>query len=160
VPVGEQTIDTHRSEVQALTKAKAAMMQLNSCQPLSIIVLAGRPNWFEIGSLPTTLAVIGLLILTISPLTSAPGATFPARLAKWILVLISTWLLIAEAIFIFGSPLAGVVYWSSCSLAATLLLPLAMLLLMVGSFRSGSLRPFLPLIAACMLLALLCFVAT
>lgn len=135
-------------------------MQFNSCQALSIGVLARGSQWFEIGSLPTTLAVIGLSILTIAPGTSAPSEAFLTRLPKWILVLICTWLLIAQAIFVFGSPLAGVIYWSSCSLAATLLLPLAALLLVIGLFRSEPPRALLPRIVVYILLGLLCFMTT
>jgi membrane protein YdbS with pleckstrin-like domain len=134
-------------------------MHLISCQPLSIVILIGS-HWLEIGSFQAKVATIGLFIVTVLFAALAPNVTFLARLPKWILALISTGLLIAQAIFTFGSPLAGVIYWSSFSLAAAVLLPLVAILLVVGLFRRESLRFVLPQIAVCILLGILCFTTT
>jgi hypothetical protein len=138
---------------------KATIMRLNVCQPLWIFMVA-VPHWFDIGALVTKVAVIGLFILTLSLAVIVPSATFLTRVSKWILVLMSSSLLIAHAIFTFGSPLAGVIYWSSCSLAGTVLLPLVAILLVIGLFRGESRRFVLPQIAVCSLLGVLCFTTT
>lgn len=131
-------------------------MKLNISQPLTTLLISVPRA--EIGSSSTKVAVVALFALTLWMAAIVPSATFLARLPKWILVLMSAGLLIAQAIFTFGSPLAGLIYWSSCSLAAVFLLPLVAMLLLIGLFRSEPPRFVVPQIGLCFLLGILCFI--
>jgi len=121
-------------------------------------LLASFPWAFEVGSISTKVAVVVLFALTLWVAAIVPAATLLTRLPKWILVLLSTGLLIAQGIFTFGSPLAGVIYWLSCSLAAAVLLPVATILLVIGLLRSRTPRFFVPQIGVCILLGILCLI--
>lgn len=122
----------------------------------NFLISPARP--FEIGSLQTKISVIVLLAFTLWVASIVPGTTLLARLPKWILVLMSIGLLIAQAIFTLGSQLAGVIYWSSCSLAAEVLLPFVAVLLVIG-LRRGEPPRFVALqFGACFLVGTLCLV--
>jgi len=131
-------------------------MQLNNCHAFGLIL--SSPWAFDLGSIYTKVAVVVLFGLTVFVTAVTPGATFLTRLPKWFLMLVSTGLLISHAIFTFGSPLAGVIYWLSCSLAAAVLLPAALILLVTVSFRSQPPRSVVPQIGVCMLLGILCLI--
>jgi hypothetical protein len=132
-------------------------MQLSNCHALASLPVSF--SWaFEVGSISTKVAVLVLFALTLWLAAIVPADTFVTRLPKWILVLLSTGLLIAQAIFTFGSPLAGVIYWLSWSLAAAVLLPVAMILVVIGFFRGQSPRFLVPQIGICILLGILCLI--
>jgi hypothetical protein len=132
-------------------------MHLSNWQILSCLLMSF--TWtFEVGSISTTVMVVVSFALASWVAAIVPAATFLTRLPKWILVLVSTGLLIAQAIFTFGSPLAGIIYWLSWRLAAAVLLPMAMILLVIGLFRGQSPRVLLPQICICALLGILCLI--
>jgi len=117
------------------------------------------PRTFDLGSNSIKVAVVAVFVVTLC-VAVIPSLTSAGRLAKWLVVSISSGLLIAQTVFTFGSPEAGVIYWYSFSLAATVVLPAVAVLLVIGVFRNESRRFVLPHLGICILLGMLCLFTT
>jgi hypothetical protein len=78
--------------------ARGSRMQLKNYF-VSLSLLTSFLWAFEIGSLSTKIAVVVLFTLTLWVAAIVPATTLLTRLPKWILVLLSTGLIIAQIIF-------------------------------------------------------------
>lgn len=85
-----------------------------------------------IGTFAATVGILAVLAVAIVLAAVCRPATAWGRTAKAMILLSCGALVIAGAIFQFGSPVAGSIYWSAVQLASAVLLPVSVVLVAIG----------------------------
>jgi hypothetical protein len=85
--------------------------------------------------LAADVAVLAVLAIAIVLAAVCRPTTAWARTAKAMILTSCGALVIAGAIFQFGNPLAGSIYWSAVQWASAVLLPVAVVLLAIGWWK-------------------------
>jgi hypothetical protein len=85
-----------------------------------------------IGTLAAHVGVLAVLAIAIVLAAVCRPTTPWAKTAKAMILTSCIALVIADAIFQFGSPLSGSIYWSAVQLASAVLLPVSVVLVAIG----------------------------
>ena len=88
-----------------------------------------------IGSFAANVGVLAVLAIAIVLAAVCRPSTAWAKTAKAMILTSCGALVIADAIYQFGNPLAGSIYWSAVQLGSAVLLPLSVVLLGIGWWK-------------------------
>jgi hypothetical protein len=90
----------------------------------------------ELGGVGAHVVVAVVFVAAIILAVTSRPSTRWGHLAKWTTIVVSLAIATADAVYEFGNPLAGSIYWSAVRMAGSVVLPAAVIFFIVAQ-RSG-----------------------